>query len=362
MSKISYSTCEPFRAWNRLEPRSRKEDFDKNLQVGVHDALWFLTRQWQFGEFQGEDTGSAIFAKLHIQTSQLSHYKGGRDETVTPYSDHSPMEETVEQTHAPLNDKTKVMSGKHFRKILQKHASTLADFDPAQYRQKLKSLYPYQQLTEVLNTDSADVVVAKTKLLSNQALVQYNDFFSEVDFDGYALFMAASASMANTRDQIALNVTHHIAIEGALTEYTALFLALYAEELKQVKGAWNPSQLEYQFKCLLPEESNAKTILTADEYYTGSLDWYSLDLDLRSSSAAEFSSTVPSPLLLQDQIISVIPTEARFAGMPNSRWWQFENGAVDLNNFKADTTDLANLIFSEYAFMFSNDWMIIPIP
>ena len=32
--------------------------FDRALRVEVRDALWMLTRQWQTGEFQGEDAGS----------------------------------------------------------------------------------------------------------------------------------------------------------------------------------------------------------------------------------------------------------------------------------------------------------------
>ena len=67
-TRFDYNSCEPFRAWNRIEPRVRKEKFDRVLQNEVHDALWMLTRQWQFGEFKGEDTGSAIFAKTLLKT------------------------------------------------------------------------------------------------------------------------------------------------------------------------------------------------------------------------------------------------------------------------------------------------------
>jgi len=53
--------------WSRLEGRPRRVNFDRVLRAEVHDALWMLTRQWQFGEFKGEDTGSAIFAKTSIK-------------------------------------------------------------------------------------------------------------------------------------------------------------------------------------------------------------------------------------------------------------------------------------------------------
>ena len=59
--------CEPLRVWNRLEPRARQVDFDRVLQAEIRDPLWMLGRQWQFGEFKGEDTGSAILAKLALR-------------------------------------------------------------------------------------------------------------------------------------------------------------------------------------------------------------------------------------------------------------------------------------------------------
>src|SRR5213075_3337130 len=51
-------------AYNRLEPRARTEDFSRSLRAEIRDPLWMLTRQWQMGEFEAEDTGSAIDARL----------------------------------------------------------------------------------------------------------------------------------------------------------------------------------------------------------------------------------------------------------------------------------------------------------
>ena len=46
--------------WNRLEGRPRTEDFDRALRAEVRDALWMLSKQWQMGEFKGDDAGSTI--------------------------------------------------------------------------------------------------------------------------------------------------------------------------------------------------------------------------------------------------------------------------------------------------------------
>src|SRR5262245_43084265 len=60
--------------WNRLEGRPRTEKFDRALRAEVRDALWFLTRQWQFGEFKGEDAGSPVEVRTAVRVDPIQHY------------------------------------------------------------------------------------------------------------------------------------------------------------------------------------------------------------------------------------------------------------------------------------------------
>ena len=53
-------------AWTRLEPQSVTGDPTPGLEVRVHDPLWMLMRQWQFGEFRGEDAGTPLGVELEI--------------------------------------------------------------------------------------------------------------------------------------------------------------------------------------------------------------------------------------------------------------------------------------------------------
>src|SRR6188768_938633 len=50
--------------YNRLESTPRAAEFDRSLRAEVRDALWMLTRQWQFGEFKGEDAATALSTKI----------------------------------------------------------------------------------------------------------------------------------------------------------------------------------------------------------------------------------------------------------------------------------------------------------
>src|SRR2546422_5453368 len=70
--------------WNRIEPRTRegkkvrgKDDktpdpVRRGLQAQIRDPLWFLTRQYQTGEFFGEDAGSPVQATLRVEAHPLT--------------------------------------------------------------------------------------------------------------------------------------------------------------------------------------------------------------------------------------------------------------------------------------------------
>jgi hypothetical protein len=61
--------------YNRLEGRPRTQAFDRALQAEVRDALWMLTRQWQLGEYQGDDAGSPLLAKVSLARTELTRFR-----------------------------------------------------------------------------------------------------------------------------------------------------------------------------------------------------------------------------------------------------------------------------------------------
>ena len=83
-------------AYNRLEPRPRSQNFERSLRAEIRDPLWMLTRQWQMGEFEAEDTGSAIDARL--MTKQIYVDRVAFDHsTGRPYDEEIPLETFVER-------------------------------------------------------------------------------------------------------------------------------------------------------------------------------------------------------------------------------------------------------------------------
>src|SRR5512141_3072521 len=55
-------------SWTRLEPRSREADMRSTLSARLFDPVWLMTRQWQTGEFQAEDAGTPVMARIRASS------------------------------------------------------------------------------------------------------------------------------------------------------------------------------------------------------------------------------------------------------------------------------------------------------
>ena len=56
----------------RVEPVLARDLADAAAGI-VHDPLWMLTRQWQLGEFQGENASSPVKVDVFTAERELAH-------------------------------------------------------------------------------------------------------------------------------------------------------------------------------------------------------------------------------------------------------------------------------------------------
>jgi len=140
------------------------------------------------------------------------------------------------------------------------------------------------------------------------------------------------------------------------------FYRLYSQPQTAKEDAWAPSYLEYQFAVSAPEDEsgNNRAMLVAEQYHQGHLDWYSFDIDTQSrledlpgAPFSENSFEVQKPL-------AFLPTQIEFNGMPNVRWWEFEDRRTDFGSIRAGTTDVPLLLLAELGLIYGNDWTVIP--
>lgn len=361
MARIDTFSCEPFRAWNRLEPRPRQAEFDKVLEADVNDALWMLTRQWQFGEFQGEDTGSAIFSKIYMKTTAITQVKTANG-TAQTFDDNIPLEERIERMPYKLDFKNKLEAAYIFLKCLdQAGASNLPVVLNAGklYKPNLIKKFSIDAIPAVQNGDNNATIISKVKSLSNDTFVSMVNAAAGRYFDGGKLYDAIVANKPAVVAAISVGADTPL-LTAAINDFVQWYQKNYVFSTAE-SSAWIPSKLEYKFDCALPAEDGNNIVLSADQYFSGDLDWFSLDVNKVENVAGLSGAAAGSDMLnVKEQLLSVIPVEAKFAGAPNSRFWQFEDGKVDLGNINAQTTDLSKLVFTEYALMYNTDWLLVP--
>jgi len=56
-----------------------------------------------------------------------------------------------------------------------------------------------------------------------------------------------------------------------------------------------------------------------------------------------------------------MPVPLAYAGMPAPRWWQFEDARVNFAQVEAAPEDLARMLVTEFACVYSNDWYLWPL-
>jgi len=336
--------------WNRLEGRPRTINFDRALRAEVRDALWMLTKQWQMGEFHGSDAGSPVFAKLMIETTRLTKYRPD-DQATQPFEYHIPFEGKVERRPLALRSGGRA-SGLDLRVAMGRYWLKLIAPGGA-YRQAFIDAYPILAPDPKQKSDAdrcAHPQVWETfAALAGRAM------------DGGALYEHLTAAAGNhAYDGVAgVDPGDHAALDDHATRFLAWFERLFLQPPPTGDDAWIPSKLEYQFAASAPEPAVGERVYVAEEYYQGTLDWYSLDRD----AAARPLTAIPGSEvtgLPADAPRTMIPVPVSFAGMPNTRWWSFEDRRTNFGDINAATTDLAKLLFLEFALVYANDWFVIP--
>jgi len=88
--------------------------------------------------------------------------------------------------------------------------------------------------------------------------------------------------------------------------------------------------------------------LLTKEHTGGPVDWF----DVRLTPGATPVATTT---------VRAVPSRVAFAGAPHPRWWAFEDNRLQLGELEIDSTDIAKLALVEFALVYANDWLSIPL-
>lgn len=341
--------------WSRLEPMPHTPDLQPALQAQIADPLWFIARQWQFNELQGEDAGTPIEVRLAGESALLARHVLG---ALTPnpaarakdyQQEKLPLEILVEREGVRLtHPRANAEAGLQF-------LDALAAEGAGQLREPYVARYPVR-LVDEQEASGGEAVDPKSaawrKLLSGRGL------------DGRALaadlrpFADADYNLSDLPAQPALSAGDKAKAKKAASRW----LRWYDEALTEpttpggVPEAWNPRRQEYAL-ALSAKLSAGTVVLTADEYTDGDLDWYSFNAGAGPDLGNPATAVTPQAI----QPRPMLPTLVRYPGMPADRYWEFEDGAVNLGMIEAGPTDLSRMLLTEFGLIYGNDWFIVPL-
>lgn len=383
--------------WSRLSPYSRNSQQTRGLRAEVHDPLWLLGRQWQVGEFAGEDAGSPVKVDLWYETEVFEHLDlDPRSEaaTVRDYdaTRDGPLETLVEREPVVTADRqpgreTAAEAGRYFLALLEEHGYQVDGerVTGAAFPEGLRLQDPEREV-DAGGKRFLDVTRGRT-------------------LDGYALYsrLTDSGDILSSEawgdvswGSVDLPTPDGGSATDAYKQAAKAFADWYADlydEPDDDTGSWNASRLEYEFQAATGT-GDTETVFDVDEYAGGKLNWdafsvhddseASLEAERprteRNTNAAESLEMVSDVSVVEtrgrtldarsvvelmrdepDPDKTVVPTKVSFPGMPSPRWWEFEDGEVNLNDISAGPGELGSLLVTEYALLYGNDWFQIDI-
>jgi hypothetical protein len=332
----------------RLELSTTNPDLQDGLQARMHDPLWLLARQWQFGEFNGADAGSPAAAQVVVDMTTLSRYQPGPQSASNPARPYAPETlalETLVESESFATDsrptwKLTAEAGNHLLRLLYPNGA-------GQTRALwLASAY-------VLAPPTAD----QERTLDAVSL-QFIQVMSRRTIDG--LRLAAHLRPLRDRNGLAelfqetpfeqITPTDQPKVIAALTAWLTWADRFFQQTAPP--AAWMPERMEYAF-AVSGKTTAGEVVLAAPEYLEGRLDWFSFVASPGQTLGATASTSSVNQAFL--------PPPVTFRGMPSARFWEFEDGAVNFAKVEAAPQDLARLLLVKFALEYSNDWFVLPL-
>jgi len=330
--------------WNRLEPRPRTANLLGSLAAEVRDPAWFLTRQWQVGEFQGEDAGSPAFAQYGMTTAKMAAWGGTAPNAPAPtaLAAGSPLErQALAEPFAPSLT-VRAELGQTFERLLggrlQSSAATKRIADALRAKTGYALATPDDQDFNPLDNATLRFLL----VCGGRAL------------DGSALLTLAGQLAGGTPfpDNVVQNSTEEQAVRDSLTDLVKWVSDVYGTLDVGDPVIWRSELIEYGMKVVTdtPDNKQATLVGTPDEL--SELHWSSFDVTAVQGTAAQAPTS---------QTVTIIPTHIRFHGMPAPRFWDFEEGELSFADLAPDKRDLVKALCADFMLIHGVDWFAFPL-
>ena len=320
-----------------LRPVSTASDLDDERQAlaaATADPLWLLARQWQTGGFIADDAGTPVHVEL-VHTAAPLRLDGV---AVT-----GPIEPCVEPERPPTPtdlhgaERTR-LAAELLRRVRD---ANVDDATLAALRAGLCHAYPLAPAVGPPQAPFVGRLPDAAALFADLAAVLAPDGGG----DPFPALPGADHPDPATADAMQTAVRGWFAWAHPQIATNA---GLGTPAADIAPATWDAEHLEYRF-ALTTELPVGELTLDAGPYDGSGVDWYSFNRSRLPTSDASADGDA----------IEVRPGPVQYAGMPRPRFWELEDGNVNLDVMAGE--DPAHALLALFAHAYANDWFVVPL-
>lgn len=337
--------------WDRIEVMARSTGLSGGLEMRVADPLWLMARQWQVGEFHGDDAAQPAAARITGRSVPLVSFRAGGP----PHRpDISP---SAGAAAGRAGRPVAIPQGRPLETVAE--ATAEPGFGAARLHASARAGRRLVRQLHVAGLSAgADALRAEFALAPPDHAVAAGglgraaaELLARLGLDGARL---ARVEAARVTQALATGLRGDDLAEAAaiVKDWRAWYRGRGGFDQEP---SWDDERLQYSFS-VAAKGPQGEITLRAPDHGGGHLDWYSFDLVTAKNEAHGLGgATVP------ERVRTAVPTPVRYSGMPASRLWEFEDGQVHVGDLDAGPADLARLMVAELATIYGDDMFVVPL-
>ncbi len=332
----------------RLEPDSITGDPRPGTEARLADPAWMLGRQWQFGELTGEDAGTSVSVKVASRALPITAWAPLGDVDEIGPGDLQAADWRPWHEGALLEELVQDVPALQFSRGLRQRAEAGA------------------QLVDMLDDAGLDAVVVD--LLASHPLTladDPNDPEGTLDRQATRLIAVLAGRVPDgvaVADDLSDQGAGEPAWVAAAADPAAVrdVLESWLDWLLGARdsgGAWSTQRLEYRFALRFGDAADA-VVAVGTQFGSAQVRWSDLEWVEGAAPPRPPGSPAGTPVATE---ATMLATPLRYPAMPADRYWQLEDGRVDLGAIEAQAHDLARICLAEFAMSSGDDWLAVPV-
>jgi hypothetical protein len=348
----------------RIEPDSITGNPAPGSEARIADPAWMLGRQWQFGELTGEDAGSVVSVHVRSRALPITAWAplgdGDADDLANlpwrPWRDGALLEELIQ-------DIPVLAFGSGLRQRAEAGAQLvelLTEWGEADLAESLAARFPLALEPE--NADDAppdgETDGERTARLARVAAFDALDPQAKRLLGVLGGAVPDAAAIAATLGQGQPDWVNDNASDPGRTFAVLQSWLEWMQGAPDSGGAWSTERLEYRFALRFGDDDSA-VYARGTQFGSAEVRWSDLEwVDGAQGAALPEGAPAGAPV---ESSATMLATPLRYPGMPVDRYWQLEEGNIDLGAIEAQPNDLARLCLAEFAMTSGDDWLTVPL-